>query len=872
MLFGIASAQTPVAAFSGMPRTGQAPLNVTFMDQSTGSPTGWAWYLGDENFTAPWTQVNASAGWIARDGHSSVVMPDGSIVLMGGYSGVGPLNDVWRSTDNGTTWMQVNASAGWTARYNHIGVVMPDGSIVLMGGEENIFKTINDVWRSMDNGATWTQVNASAGWTARFSHSSVVMPDGSIVLMGGRELDSGSYRNDVWRSTDNGTTWMQVNASAGWTARYSHSSVVMPDGRIVLMGGYDSVGSKNDVWQSMDNGATWMQVNASAGWTAGYYHSSVVMPDGSIVLMGGYSDSGGYKNDVWRSMNNGTTWTQVNASAGWTARDHQKSVVMPDGSIVLMGGYNSVNPLNDVWRLMPAGSSAQNPSHTYTVPGTYQVALQVYNADGYTNIQKPGYIIVTTPSPAPIANFTANVTTGFTPLAVKFTDTSTGTGISAWNWDFNNDGAVDSTVQSPEHIFNSGMYTVNLTVTGTAGSDSEVKTNYIMVIVPTPTPTPIPTIIPPPIASFTTNITSGPAPLTVRFNDTSSNTPAAWNWSFRNVTGNNTQVWFNTAQNPSHIFGVGNYFIVLNASNSVGYNLSTQVTFINVTANTSTSMTKIGIYNGGNWYMDYNGDGQFIPATGDKYIPYGATGWTQVVGDWNGDGKSEIGIYKDGVWYLDYDGSGTINANTKYYSFGGPGWTPLVGDWNADKKDEIGVYNAGNWYLDYDGTGVWSFGDRNYGFGTTGWIPVTGKWTSDGYTKIGIYNGGNWYMDYNGDGQFIPATGDKYIPYGATGWTQVVGDWNGDGKSEIGISKDGVWYLDYDGSGTINANTKYYSFGGPGLTPLVGDWNADTRDEIGVYQDGNWHLDYDGTGVWSAGDRSYGFGTTGWTPVVGKWG
>ena len=228
--------------------------------------------------------------------------------------------------------------------------------------------------------------------------------------------------------------------------------------------------------------------------------------------------------------------------------------------------------------------------------------------------------------PAPVANFTANVTNGFVPLAVKFTDTSTGTGISGWNWDFNNDGAVDRTVQSPEYIYNSGMYTVNLTVTGTAGSDSEVKTNYIMVIVQTPTPTPIPTTIPPPIASFTTNITSGPAPLTVRFNDTSSNTPTAWNWSFRNVTGNNTQVWFSTAQNPAHIFGVGNYSIVLNASNSGGYNLSTQVTFINVTANTSTSMTKIGIYNGGNWYMDYNGDGQFIPATGDKYIPYGATG------------------------------------------------------------------------------------------------------------------------------------------------------------------------------------------------------------------------------------------------------
>ena len=63
------------------------------------------------------------------------------------------------------------------------------------------------------------------------------MPDGSIVLMGG--YDSGSPKNDTWRSTDNGATWTQVNASAGWSARYAHSSVAMPDGSIVLMGGYD---------------------------------------------------------------------------------------------------------------------------------------------------------------------------------------------------------------------------------------------------------------------------------------------------------------------------------------------------------------------------------------------------------------------------------------------------------------------------------------------------------------------------------------------------------------------------------------------------------------------------------------------------------
>jgi PKD repeat protein len=394
-LVGFASAQTPTAAFNGTPTSGTVPLTVSFTDQSTGSPTGWAWYFGDENYTEPWTQMIASAGWSARSYHSSVVMPDGSIVLMGGYNRPREsFNDVWNSTGSGSTWTRVTSHVGWSARDGHRSVVMPDGSIVLMGGGDK-----NDVWRSTDNGATWTQMTASAGWSARSYFSSVVTLDGSIVLMGGY---SSGPKNDVWRSTDNGATWTQMTANAGWTPRNSHSSVVTRDGGIVLMSGSNGPKNMNDVWRSTDNGATWTQVSASAEWLARGYPNSVVMPDGSIVLMGGYTGENYVeaKNDVWRSTDYGATWTQLNASAGWPGRWGHSSVVMPDGSVVLMGGHTfDSGPKSDVWRFMPTGSSIQNPSHTYTAPGTYPVALQVYNADGYNSTREVNYIRVLPPAP-----------------------------------------------------------------------------------------------------------------------------------------------------------------------------------------------------------------------------------------------------------------------------------------------------------------------------------------------------------------------------------------------------------------------------------------------------------------------------------------
>ncbi|MFC1611991.1 PKD domain-containing protein [Myxococcota bacterium] len=78
------------------------------------------------------------------------------------------------------------------------------------------------------------------------------------------------------------------------------------------------------------------------------------------------------------------------------------------------------------------------------------------------------------------ANFVAAATSGPVPLTVQFTDASTGR-ISAWGWDLDNDGFIDSTVQHPSHTYSQvGTYTVSLTVTGPDGSDVETKSAFVV--------------------------------------------------------------------------------------------------------------------------------------------------------------------------------------------------------------------------------------------------------------------------------------------------------------------------------------------------------------------------------------------------------
>ena len=116
----------------------------------------------------------------------------------------------------------------------------------------------------------------------------------------------------------------------------------------------------------------------------------------------------------------------------------------------------------------------------YQDPGTYTVNLTAINLDG-TN-SKLGTITVLAVPILPAANFSANVTEGYAPLAVQFTNTSENT--TSVSWDFNNDGISDSTEGSPVYVYQDpGTYTVNLTANPVLdGTNSKLGTITVLAV------------------------------------------------------------------------------------------------------------------------------------------------------------------------------------------------------------------------------------------------------------------------------------------------------------------------------------------------------------------------------------------------------
>ena len=83
------------------------------------------------------------------------------------------------------------------------------------------------------------------------------------------------------------------------------------------------------------------------------------------------------------------------------------------------------------------------------------------------------------PGSSLFAAFFATPTSGVEPLTVNFTDLSIGDP-TTWEWDFQNDGTIDSYEQNPTWIYNdTGLYTVSLTVSDGSTSDTETKPDYI---------------------------------------------------------------------------------------------------------------------------------------------------------------------------------------------------------------------------------------------------------------------------------------------------------------------------------------------------------------------------------------------------------
>jgi PKD repeat protein len=449
----------PVADFTAIPLSGDAPLTVNFTDASTGDPTSWAWdfendgtidssdqhpsfeYSSVGTYTVNLTVTNA-------DGSDSEVKTDYITVNV-------PQPRTWTVGASGCDFVDLN-SAFSNPSMNDGDTIFVNAGIyplatslskaVMLQGEDRDLVTVNPTGVTVSGPGTVVEGLKFSGGTLAFSGADSIIKNCTFKDFSGQH-SLGISGQDVTMDRnifrDNPNRFMIISGSGH----------VIANNTFTNNGGSATSATRFDGCSNVT-----VTRNSFTG-----------NPTAPIGLRCSLADNRIYLNDFIDNPSVLFVFTNnpKPQPVAWESQPVTYTYL----------GTEYTGPLGNYYSSY-TGDDADGNGVIDTALTHYASPAQVDNAPLVVPWQT--YFSGTGPE-APTAEFTASPESGEVPLAVQFTDTSTGDPTS-WSWDFTNDGIIDSTDQNPTHTYMAaGTYSVNLTVTNTAGSDSEVKTDYITI-------------------------------------------------------------------------------------------------------------------------------------------------------------------------------------------------------------------------------------------------------------------------------------------------------------------------------------------------------------------------------------------------------
>ncbi|MBC8183310.1 PKD domain-containing protein [candidate division KSB1 bacterium] len=424
------------------------------------------------------------------------------------------------------------------------------------------------------------------------------------------------------------------------------------------------------------------------------------------------------------------------------------------------------------------------------------------------------------------AAFSASPTSGRVPLTVQFLDNSvvpnskisslikeilknstiSSKTATTWEWDFDNDGTVDSYNQHPSYTFQTpGNYTVSLTVGDGTNTDTETKADFIKASQLT--------------ADFTAAPTSGAPPLLVQFSDNSTatnTTITSWEWDFDSDGTVDA-----TTQNPSYTYqNDGNYTVSLTVSDGTDTDTETKTTYISVgqvtqvtaaftatptsgtapllvqfTDNSTASNTAIT-----SWEWDFDNDGTVDATTQNPSYTYQNDGnYTVVL-------TVSDGTLSDSETKTNYISVSqvTTQLTAEFTATPTSGYAPLSVQFTDNSTVSNTVITSWSWDFDNDGTVDATTQNPSYTYQNDGnytvVLTVSDGTLSDSETKTNYISVSQVTTQLTAEFTATPTSG--YAPLSVQ-FTD---------NSTVSNTVITSWSWDFDNDGTVDATTQNPSY------------------------------------------------------------
>jgi gliding motility-associated-like protein len=577
-------AQVPVAGITALPLTGCAPLAVSFSDNSTNSPTSWSWTFGTAPNVSPVSSASKNAAALFNVAGTYVVThtatnASGTSVPVTVTITVYPVpvanfnvdktTGCYPTTVNFTNISDPGTGAtivSWiwdfgdgnldSTNYNPSHFYHTGGTIPIILAVKNNFgcngkaqvKTVSGAI-TLTNGvfpdfSTAVNTNCVLPVSATFTNQTVGPPVLSYTwdFGDGSPLDPTTSPTHNFAAAGAYTVKLAAVSSQGCTDTLKSVVNISASGNLSDFTGAGNVcinsatnfintsspSPSSATWNYGDGSPIDNAINGNHTYTIpGVYHVLLTNTFGSCT--------GSITKDVTVVSPATVAFTATNVSSckpPLTTQFTDQTV----GATIWSWNFGDGTPF----------SNLQNPSHTYTSTGSFQVTLTAGTAAGCSNaLTKTAFVNIS----APIVSITNAPAYGCAPFVYTPTYSATAVdGVATYAWDFGNGVLFNGQVPPPQ-TYPAGVYNVTLTITTNGGCQA---TATGVVKVGTIQPVPLFTAVP------TAQCVGQP----IQFTDMSTGAPNQWFWDFGD--GSTSPV-----QNPNYSYTKpGTFDVTLTAYNN----------------------------------------------------------------------------------------------------------------------------------------------------------------------------------------------------------------------------------------------------------------------------------------------------------------